>query len=62
MDITIEDIMNMSDEEVSEMNRKLGIKAVKRFALFTIAKWGFIAGVSYVAIKYVESTIEDVNS
>lgn len=52
--ITVEDIMNMTDEEVRALNKKLGKKALSRFLLFMGIKWALIFGATYVSRKLLD--------
>lgn len=57
--ISVDDIKNMSDEEIRELNRKLGMKALKRFALIMGIKWVLIIGTSYISRKLIERWVEE---
>lgn len=61
-EFTFEDIKNMSDEEVRALNRKLGIRALKQFALVQALKWTAIIGSIYIAKKLLEASIDDENN
>lgn len=52
--LDIEEIRNMTDEEVSELNRQLGKQALKKFALLMGAKWVLIFGSMYIYRKIME--------
>lgn len=58
MNFTYRDIKNMSDAEVAELNKTLGKKALKKFLLFHLAKWGLIIGVTRV-LRKLSSRTED---
>lgn len=55
MDISMEDLKKLDDREVTELNRTLGIKVLKRFALIFGIKWALIIGISYIGKKLAES-------
>lgn len=44
----------MTDEEVSELNRKLALRAFGKFAGFMVIKWVIIFGATRAARKWVE--------
>jgi hypothetical protein len=56
--LTIEEIKNMSDEEVAELNKRLGMQVLKRYALFQIIKWAVIFGSIHATRKLLEKKLE----
>lgn len=53
--ISIEQINNMSKEEVQAMNAKLGRQVIIQFGGRMILKWALIFGAVHVAKKFVEA-------
>ncbi len=53
--LTMQDIQNMTPEEVAATNTKLAKLLWKQFALLTLAKWTLIIAVHYFGRKFVSS-------
>lgn len=55
--LTVEDIQNMSNEEVSELNRKLGMRVLMKFLLFHAIKWVAIFSAVHLSKKVIEKRL-----
>lgn len=51
---TFEELQNMTDEEINDLNRKLALRVVGRFAAFMIIKRALIFSVTRGVKKLVE--------
>lgn len=58
MDLTVEQLKNMSDEEVAALNKQLVIKVMKRFGLFMLIKWAIIFGINYAAKRSLKKSMK----
>lgn len=54
MNYTVDDLKNMSPEEMNEVSKELAIKAFKKFLLLMTIKWALIFGLSYISRKYIQ--------